>query len=83
MFTCVLWRYVVSTVILVPKPLEGTDRVAGQLRRDKECPFCGVTKSSRVWRKVPKSDAQSVDVALTWFLLTVMTVRMWHSSCLC
>ena len=36
------------------------DRIAGQLRRDKECPFSGVTKSGRVWRKVPESDARSV-----------------------
>ena len=40
--------------------LEGGDRVAGQLRVDKECPFSGVTKSGRVWRKVPESDARSV-----------------------
>ena len=40
--------------------LEGADRVAGQMRGDKECPFSGVTKSSRVWRKVPESDARSV-----------------------
>ena len=39
---------------------EGADRVAGQLRGDKECPFCGVTKSGRVWRKVPESDVRSV-----------------------
>ena len=26
----------------------------------KECPFSGVTKSGRVWRKVPESDARSV-----------------------
>ena len=25
-----------------------------------ECPFCGVTKSGRVWRKVPESDTGSV-----------------------
>ena len=37
-----------------------TDRVAGQLPRDKECPFSGVTKSGRVWRKVLESDARSV-----------------------
>ena len=37
-----------------------TDRVGGQLRGDKECPFSGVTKSARVWRKVPESDARSV-----------------------
>ena len=39
---------------------EGADRVAGQLRGDKECPFSGVTKSGRVWRKVPESGARSV-----------------------
>ena len=39
---------------------EGTDRVGGQLRGDKECPFSGVTKSGRVWRKVPESGARSV-----------------------
>ena len=60
MFTCVLWREVASTVILVPEPFEGADRVAGQLRGDKECPFSGVTKSGRVWRKVPEIDARSV-----------------------
>ena len=27
---------------------------------DKECPFSGVTKSGRVWRKVPESDARNV-----------------------
>ena len=43
-----------------PNLLEGADRVGGQLRGDKECPFSGVTKSGRVWRKVPESDAQSV-----------------------
>ena len=39
---------------------EGADRVAGQLRGDKECPFSGVTKSGRVWRKVLESDDRSV-----------------------
>ena len=39
---------------------EGADRVGGQLRGGKECPFSGVTKSGRVWRKVPESDARSV-----------------------
>ena len=38
---------------------EGADRVAGQLLGDKECTFSRVTKSGRVWRKVPESDAQS------------------------
>ena len=40
--------------------MEGADRVAGQLRGDKECPFSGVTKSGRVWRKVPESGARKV-----------------------
>ena len=40
--------------------MEGADRVGGQLRGDKECPFSGVTSSGRVWRKVPESDARSV-----------------------
>ena len=40
------------------------DHVAKQLRGDKECPFSGVTKSGRVWRKVPESGARSVEVTL-------------------
>ena len=43
-----------------PNLSEGADRVGGQLRGDKECPFSGVTKCGRVWRKVPESDARSV-----------------------
>ena len=43
---------------------EGADRVGGQLRGDKDCPFSGVTKSGRVWRKVPESDARSVDITM-------------------
>ena len=39
--------------------LEGTDCVGGQLRGDKECPFSDVTKSGRVWRKVPESGCLS------------------------
>ena len=61
MFTCVLGRYVASTVLLVPKPFGSADRVGGQLRGDKGvCPFSGVTRSGRVWRKVPESDARSM-----------------------
>ena len=40
--------------------LEDIDRVGGQLRGDKECPFSDVTKSGRVWRKVPENGARSV-----------------------
>ena len=36
-------------------------RVDTELRGDKECPFSDVTKSGRVWRKVPESDARSVN----------------------
>ena len=32
-----------------PNLSEGADRVGGQLRGDKECPFSGVTNSGRVW----------------------------------
>ena len=42
-----------------PNLSEGADRVGGQLHRDKECPFSGVTKSGRV-RRVPESDTRSV-----------------------
>ena len=31
---------------------------------DEECPFSGVTKSGRVWRKVPESDARSVRLVM-------------------
>ena len=46
---------------------EVADRVGAQLRGDKdhECPFSGVTKSGRVWRKVPESDARSVPHRVT------------------
>ena len=39
---------------------EDADNVGGQLRGDKECPFSGVTKSGRVWRKVLESNAGRV-----------------------
>ena len=71
MFTCVLGRLVASIVLSVPKPSEGADRVGGQLRGDKECPFSDVTKSGRVWRKVPESDARSVEVLVSLGVLYV------------
>ena len=58
MSTCVLGLLPQS--YWYPNLSEGADRVGGQLRGDKECPFRGVTISGRVWRKVPKSDARSV-----------------------
>ena len=48
-----------------PNLLEGANCVCGQLCRDKECPFSSVTKSGRVWRKVPESDAQTVTYNLS------------------
>ena len=48
-----------------PKLSEGADYISGQLRGDKECPFSGVTKSGRVWRKVPESGAHSVRSTLS------------------
>ena len=47
-----------------PNHSEGADRVGGQLRGGKECPFSGVTKSGRVWR-VPESGARSVGCRYT------------------
>ena len=41
-----------------PNFSEGADRVDGQRRGDKECPFSGVTKSGRVWRKVLENGAR-------------------------
>ena len=40
---------------------EGADRVGGQLRGDNEYPFSGVTKSGRVWRKVPEKRCSECD----------------------
>ena len=54
-----------------PNLSEGADRVGGQLRGDKECPFSGVTKYGRVWRKVPESDARSVRVCMCRFLIKI------------
>ena len=66
MFTCVLGRLVncFHSLYQYRNLSEGASRVGGQLRGDKECPFSGVTKSGRVWRKVLESDARSVMLAL-------------------
>ena len=34
-----------------PNLSESADNVGGPMRRDKECPFSGVTNYGRVWRK--------------------------------
>ena len=66
---------------------EGADHVGGQLRGDKECPvFSVVTKSGRVWRKVPESDAQSVGQKY-WFTTSFLQrcrqamIGVWASPC--
>ena len=57
---------------------EGADRVAGQLRGDKECLISGVTKSGRVWRKVPESDARSVDRTQTKVNILLVYFNQHH-----
>ena len=59
------WARMLPQSYQYPNLSEGADRVAGQLRGDKECPFSDVTKSGRVWRKVPESGARSVPLSLT------------------
>ena len=52
-----------------------TASVHGQLRGDKECPFSGVSRSGRVWRKVPESDARSVPLVVTLTQADPINVR--------
>ena len=54
----------------------GADSVGGQLHGSKECLFSGVTKSARVWRKVPEGDAWSVG---SWLPIT-QTVSANHNT---
>ena len=75
MFSCVLWRKVASIVLLAPEPF----RVVGQLRGDR-VPFSGVSKSGRVWRKVPESDARSVDASITFEGLPSRCRRVPHQA---
>ena len=65
MFTCMLGCHLASTSYQYPNLSEGADRIDGLQQRDKECPFNGVTKSGRVWRKLPESDARSVRAIMT------------------
>ena len=58
-----------------PNLLEGADRIGGQLRGDKECPFSGITKSGRVWRKVLESNARSVLSSLIGFFAEQQTTN--------
>ena len=45
-------------------------------------PFSGVTKSGRVWRKVPESDARSVSFTTTESFLDILTTTycLLHSG---
>ena len=53
--------FVATKMILVAAPTNNTYQYLNLLKgADKECPFSGVTKSGRVWRKVPESDARNV-----------------------
>ena len=65
MFMCMLGCYIPSTLLSVPKLSEGADRVGGQLRGDKECPFSGVTNSGTFWWKMQERDAPSVTYSLS------------------
>ena len=58
-----------------PHLSEGADSMGGQLRGDKECPFCGVTNSGRVWGKAPESDARSVGVTKAFLRVPVSLVQ--------
>ena len=62
--------------MLLPHLPKGADRVGGQLRGNKECPFSGVTKSGRVWKKVPESDARSVNDVLSDLANTVLVQNL-------
>ena len=57
--------------------LEGASRVAGQLRGDNECPFSGVTKPGRIWRKVPESGAWSVSALVSCSMLILCGLYEW------
>ena len=58
-----------------PKLSEGADRGGGQLRGDKEYHFSGVTKSGRVWRTVPESDARSVNAHMCVCVFSSASVK--------
>ena len=77
-FMCVLERYYVASTVFNQYPTlsEGADSVDGQLRGDKEYPFSGVTMSSRVWRKVPESDARIVRYTVSTRMISVCMIKM-------
>ena len=60
MFTCVLNRGCFHSFTSTRTFRKALTALVDSYAGDKECPFSGVTKSSRVWREVPESDARSV-----------------------
>ena len=59
-----------------PDHSEDADSVGGQPRGEEGCPFSGVTSSGRIWRKVPESDARSVDKTLNF-----LQEPLWPGLC--
>ena len=62
---------------LYPDLSEGADRVGGQLLEGKDCPFSGVTRSGRVWRKMPESDARRVGLRFESALALLSLQKLW------
>ena len=66
--------YVASTVIIISTQTFRralTASVDSCAEMKSTYPFSGVTKSGRVWRKVPESDARSV-ARVTWRHVTLI-----------
>ena len=57
--TQTFWRVLTASVDSCAEIMSGALIISAQLSTD------GITKSGRVWRKVPESDAQSVRLTLT------------------
>ena len=65
-----------------PNLSKGADHIGGQLHGDKECPFSGITKSGRLWRKVLESKHGFSmwfygDMMLSWKMGTVPHADEW------
>ena len=73
---------------MIRRPPRSTPRyssAASDVYKRQECPFSGVTKSGRVWRKVPESDARSVRCwsATTVLVSPVLAVQYGLPPVLC
>ena len=60
-----------------------TASLHGQLCVGKECPFSGVTKSGRVWRKVAESDPRSVGHQIRYPPRQAMSKAEWNRVASC